>query len=319
MKINNFQTKKIEELKEELITNYITLMSLVLFVYFVICVFFIVNKWMAYYYGVGLFLLYIFFILRKKYHMNYWVGFYFIIVPIYNFFDVIAYWEYSNASIAWFIPLPLGVYIFFDGKKAIYYSFYILILILLLYFFDYSHNKNIFEFLHQHYNKKEIIFLDMLIYIFDIMVISLLIYYKDKIIKQEVLLSINKIDKVVSSLDDKETERYEILFEKIEDMMKEKMYFKDKDFNISILCTTLKINSGYVSKAIRYKGYINFNHYLNFYRVNYVKKLLSEINLKKVTLLYIYTEAGFPSQSTFNRVFKQMEGITPSEYIKNLD
>jgi AraC-like DNA-binding protein len=35
--------------------------------------------------------------------------------------------------------------------------------------------------------------------------------------------------------------------------------------------------------------------------------------------MYIYTEAGFSNQSTFNRVFKQIEGITPSEYFqKNL-
>ncbi|WP_353886233.1 helix-turn-helix domain-containing protein [uncultured Chryseobacterium sp.] len=33
--------------------------------------------------------------------------------------------------------------------------------------------------------------------------------------------------------------------------------------------------------------------------------------------MYIYTEAGFTSQSTFNRVFKQLEGITPSEYMEN--
>jgi len=60
--------------------------------------------------------------------------------------------------------------------------------------------------------------------------------------------------------------------------------------------------------------------YLNEYRINYVKKLISENNLQKVTLMYIYTEAGFSNQATFNRVFKQIEGVTPSEYItKNAD
>ncbi|WP_370567614.1 helix-turn-helix domain-containing protein [Dysgonomonas sp. Marseille-P4677] len=32
---------------------------------------------------------------------------------------------------------------------------------------------------------------------------------------------------------------------------------------------------------------------------------------------YIYSSAGFRHQSTFNKVFKELEGITPSEYIKN--
>ena len=35
--------------------------------------------------------------------------------------------------------------------------------------------------------------------------------------------------------------------------------------------------------------------------------------------MYIYTEAGFTSQSTFNRVFKQLEGITPSEYMEKFE
>ncbi len=34
--------------------------------------------------------------------------------------------------------------------------------------------------------------------------------------------------------------------------------------------------------------------------------------------MFVYTEAGFKNQSTFNRVFKQIEGMTPSEYIRNL-
>ncbi|WP_410566018.1 helix-turn-helix domain-containing protein [Bacillus sp. SIMBA_033] len=34
--------------------------------------------------------------------------------------------------------------------------------------------------------------------------------------------------------------------------------------------------------------------------------------------MYIYTEAGFSNQATFNRVFKSIEGITPSEYINRI-
>uniref|UniRef100_UPI0025BC075A helix-turn-helix domain-containing protein n=1 Tax=Chryseobacterium sp. TaxID=1871047 RepID=UPI0025BC075A len=51
------------------------------------------------------------------------------------------------------------------------------------------------------------------------------------------------------------------------------------------------------------------------YRVNFVKKLIKESDMKKITLMNIYTEAGFSNQATFNRVFKQLEGITPSKYI----
>ena len=78
----------------------------------------------------------------------------------------------------------------------------------------------------------------------------------------------------------------------------------------------MDVNSTYISKAIRYKGYPNFNSYLNIYRINHVKQLFNEIDFQKTTLMYIYTEAGFSNQSTFNRVFKQIEEITPSEYVQ---
>jgi AraC-like DNA-binding protein len=110
----------------------------------------------------------------------------------------------------------------------------------------------------------------------------------------------------------------EELFEKIENMMTEKELYKDVNFNISKLSAEMGINSSYISKSIRYKGYPNFNSYLNLYRINCVKKLLDENDLEKVTLMYIYTEAGFSNQSTFNRVFKQIEGNTPSEYISRI-
>ncbi|WP_449398580.1 helix-turn-helix domain-containing protein [Chryseobacterium wanjuense] len=93
------------------------------------------------------------------------------------------------------------------------------------------------------------------------------------------------------------------------------MLFKDDKFNISKLCIELDVNSKYIAKALRANNYSNFNTFLNFHRINHVKKLLEESNLQRITLMYIYTEAGFSNQSTFNRVFKQFENMTPSEYI----
>lgn len=79
----------------------------------------------------------------------------------------------------------------------------------------------------------------------------------------------------------------------------------------------MKINTLYIAKSIKLNGYSGFSHYINFCRIQYVKKLIEESDLSKITLMYIYTSAGFNSQSTFNRVFKQIEGVTPTEYIFN--
>ncbi|WP_313373660.1 AraC family transcriptional regulator [Chishuiella sp.] len=108
------------------------------------------------------------------------------------------------------------------------------------------------------------------------------------------------------------------LFEKIETIMIEKEFFTNPKFTISQLSIEVGANNNYISQSIRYHGYLNFNHYVNKYRINHVKKLISENDMNKIKLFYIYNKAGFNNQSTFNKVFKDFEGITPSEYIEQL-
>lgn len=56
---------------------------------------------------------------------------------------------------------------------------------------------------------------------------------------------------------------------------------------------------------------MTFCDYLNYRRIRAAEELLSspELSITELAL-----QAGFPSISTFNRIFKQKHGITPSEY-----
>jgi AraC-like DNA-binding protein len=51
---------------------------------------------------------------------------------------------------------------------------------------------------------------------------------------------------------------------------------------------------------------------INSYRVNEAKALL--INEPQDTILDIAYAAGFNSKASFNRIFKKVTGMTPSEY-----
>ncbi|WP_292009262.1 AraC family transcriptional regulator, partial [Chryseobacterium sp.] len=152
-------------------------------------------------------------------------------------------------------------------------------------------------------------------------------FYKDKIRKVETKdlrtrkENGNKMDLNGNSESDRgeDKEKYNSLFENIKDIVEHQQHFKETDFTISRLSSLLNTNSVYISKAIKYNGYANFTHYLNSCRVNNVKEMIQEQSLDKITLMYIYTASGFSNQSTFNRVFKQIEGITPSEYIHHLE
>ncbi|PQA90639.1 hypothetical protein B0A69_20140 [Chryseobacterium shigense] len=129
----------------------------------------------------------------------------------------------------------------------------------------------------------------------------------------------SELQSEVKEFSPKDIEKYNLLFQKIIEYIEKEKPYKDVNFSISELAFALKTNSLYISTAIKQNGYISFNHFTNSYRINKVKKLIVENDLSKVTLMYIYTECGFSNQATFNRVFKKVEGITPSEYINRLN
>lgn len=56
---------------------------------------------------------------------------------------------------------------------------------------------------------------------------------------------------------------------------------------------------------------MTFCDYLNYRRLRAAEELLSSPDL---SITELALQAGFPSISTFNRIFKQKHGITPSEY-----
>jgi len=86
-----------------------------------------------------------------------------------------------------------------------------------------------------------------------------------------------------------------------------------------MLSKTLKTNSTYISKALNQVGNKKFNVFVNQYRIQQVIEDLDNKKHKKHTLEHIYTKAGFTQQSTFNRVFKEFIGVTPTEYIDKLN
>lgn len=62
-------------------------------------------------------------------------------------------------------------------------------------------------------------------------------------------------------------------------------------------------------------GYRNFNAYVNHYRVAYARELLEDKECSK-SILDISMDCGYKSLSTFNKAFKDITSLTPSEYRK---
>lgn len=61
-------------------------------------------------------------------------------------------------------------------------------------------------------------------------------------------------------------------------------------------------------------GHRNFAAFVNGYRLTYAKAALADPSRGRETVLAIAYESGFAALQTFNRVFKEAEGDTPSGY-----
>ncbi|MEO1714227.1 MAG: helix-turn-helix domain-containing protein, partial [Bacteroidota bacterium] len=73
-----------------------------------------------------------------------------------------------------------------------------------------------------------------------------------------------------------------------------------------------------VSQAINQGLDCSFIDFVNQYRVQAFKERVEKGEASHLSLLGLALESGFNSKSTFNRVFKKLEGISPSEYQKGL-
>lgn len=303
------------QLKKEFFYKYVLIMAGVMSLYALFYTFYTyVKEVSVYIFGGMIFFLLSYIILKNYYTISRILILYLIIVPLYNLYLVLLFGDLSTASFVWLIPLPLMTYVFFNKKATLYFSIYLVALIILstlLLFNNYYTPLNI--------TKNDILISDTSLVVFNIIIVYLLMDFKNKLYNIKIEYSQEKPKRYFETKDIISTESLLLdeIFLKIEFYIIQNSSFKDKDFSISKLSSELKTNSTYISKAIKRKGYLNFNNYINTYRVLFVKKLIEDTNLDKITLFYIYNQAGFNSQSTFNRVFKQIEGITPSEYIQN--
>jgi AraC-like DNA-binding protein len=100
-------------------------------------------------------------------------------------------------------------------------------------------------------------------------------------------------------------------------MLEEKPYL-DPKLTLTKLSKILDIPSYKLSAIINQKAESNFYDFVNRYRVEAVKTALAEGKLSEFSMLGIASDSGFNSKASFNRIFKNMTGLTPSQYVKKI-
>ncbi len=86
-----------------------------------------------------------------------------------------------------------------------------------------------------------------------------------------------------------------------------------EDITVSTLAASLYISESYVSKLFSRQLGCSCREHINSLRIHKAQNLLENTDL---TIGQIMTQCGFQNQSSFNRIFREVCGISPREYRK---
>jgi AraC-like DNA-binding protein len=105
---------------------------------------------------------------------------------------------------------------------------------------------------------------------------------------------------------------------RIEEFMQSKKPWLQPRFSLDELSASLQLSPHLISQILNLELKKNFFEYVSQYRVEAFKRNLFIADLQHLSLLGVALESGFNSKSSFNRIFKQSTGLTPSQYKKTL-
>lgn len=106
-----------------------------------------------------------------------------------------------------------------------------------------------------------------------------------------------------------------ILVTKIENLLALEKIYHEPTYSRSNLAKEIGTPEGVVSRIINLHFGKSFPQLLNEYRIKDAKQLLLDTD---ASIKVVAEEVGFNSLPSFNRVFKEIEGRSPSDYRKNM-
>lgn len=108
-------------------------------------------------------------------------------------------------------------------------------------------------------------------------------------------------------------EEFKEAYAKLQEIMEVKKPYLNEGLTLAMLSEQMHLKSIKLSNIINTQTSGNFYDYINSYRIEAIKKEL--ITTKEQIIIIAYNN-GFSSKSTFNKVFKDTTGNTPSQYRK---
>ncbi|MEM6359959.1 MAG: helix-turn-helix domain-containing protein [Bacteroidota bacterium] len=95
--------------------------------------------------------------------------------------------------------------------------------------------------------------------------------------------------------------------------------YLNPELTLALLAEQFATNQKYLSQVIHENFDMNFNRFINKYRVKHCKKLINSGSAGALTIEAIGLESGFNSRTAFYSAFRLETGETPGEYLNRID
>jgi len=106
-----------------------------------------------------------------------------------------------------------------------------------------------------------------------------------------------------------------LIVEKLKHLMMEDKIYREEGITIRRLAHELGVREHVLRRLINgHLGHRNFRSFLNLYRVEEVARQLVDPATRHLPVLSIALDNGYRSMSPFNKAFKEIKGMTPTEY-----
>lgn len=111
-------------------------------------------------------------------------------------------------------------------------------------------------------------------------------------------------------------EHSKAILKKLVNLMEHKKIYTNPSLKISDLAQELNTSTNIISQVINQEMKMNFFEFVNNYRINEAMRRLSDPKFSHITIIGIANDSGFANKNTFNRLFKEQTGLTPSQFIR---
>jgi AraC-like DNA-binding protein len=113
--------------------------------------------------------------------------------------------------------------------------------------------------------------------------------------------------------------RHKEIFQSIEDFFRNSKAYKEEDFSLDKLASSIGISRYYISETLNKYARKPFYQYLNEYRIREAISRIEYCIGKDIhfNILTIAHDSGFKAKSSFNQYFKKITGETPSAFVRN--